>query len=280
MKRKVKPMNDNQAVSIALSEPDVSRVEEQPRLAGGAPTVPVAQPAETESTDRRSGWTAGRLTVLVIGALQVLVALGLLGGGGTALWADRTQRDAGYVTTDVHKFSTPGSALATERTELGAAGWGWLYAPALLNKVRIRVTPTNPRSTLFVGIGRTRDVDRYLAGVSHTVIADFWNSEVTAVDGGAAGSAPGLQDFWVASDSGAGTRDLVWAPTDGSWTVVVMNADGRPGISVGADLGARLPAVPWIAAGLLAAGTVFLVGGALLITAAIRRRNTSRASTV
>jgi hypothetical protein len=75
---------------------------------------------------------------LVIGALLVLVSLVLLGGGGTALWADRTQRDAGYLTTDVHKFSTLGSALVTEPTDLGSVGTGWLYSPILLDKVRIQ----------------------------------------------------------------------------------------------------------------------------------------------
>jgi hypothetical protein len=49
-----------------------------------------------------------------------------------------------------------------------------------------------------------------------------------------------------------------------------MNADGRRGIDVQADLGARMPAVLWIAIGLLAGGAVFLVGGGLLIAGAIR----------
>lgn len=273
-------MNDSQAVATALSERDASRLEEQPQLTEGVLTGPAAPPAGPEAVARRSGWTAGRIAALVIGALQILVSLGLLGGGGTALWADRTQRDAGYITTDVHKFSTSGLALATERTELGAAGWGWLYSPSLLDKVRIRVTPTSPGSTLFVGIGPSRDVDRYLAGVSHTVISDFWTNKTEVVNGATPASAPATQNFWVASDTGPGTRNLVWVPTDGSWTVVVMNADGRSGIDVGADLGARLPAVPWIAVGLLAAGAVLLVGGSLLIAVAIRRRSASRASTV
>jgi hypothetical protein len=52
-----------------------------------------------------------------------------------------------------------------------------------------------------------------------------------------------------------------------------MNADGRgPGIDVGADLGARMPAVLWIAIGFLAAGVVFLAGGALLIVGAFPPR--------
>ena len=94
-----------------------------------------------QAAARPSGWATGRITALVIGALLVLVAVTLLGGGGTGLWAELTQRDAGYVTTDVHAFSTSGSALATEPTHLGSPGVGWLYSPGLLGKVRIRVTP-------------------------------------------------------------------------------------------------------------------------------------------
>ena len=135
----------------------------------------VSSTALRSQTDaRRSGWTAGRIAALVIGVLLVLVSLALLGAGGTALWADRTQREGGYVTTGVHEFSTTGSALATVSTELGSAGIGWLYAPTLLDEVRIRVTPSDPGSALFVGIGRSTDVDRYLAGVNHTVITEFW----------------------------------------------------------------------------------------------------------
>ena len=217
-------------------------------------------------------WTSGRIAALVIGAVLVLVALALLGGGGTGLWADLTQRNAGYVTTGAHTFSTPGSALATEPTQLGSAGVGWLYSPGLLGKVRIRVTPASPSSALFVGIGPTAAVDRYLAGVNRTVISDFFGDKVQPIAGGPPGSAPGTQRFWVASATGHGARTLLWAPAKGSWTVVVMNANGRPGIDVAADLGARMPAVLWIAVGLLAAGAIFMAGGALLIAGAIRRR--------
>jgi hypothetical protein len=212
----------------------------------------------------------GRITALVIGVVLVLVSLVLLGVGATVMWADRTQRDAGYATTDVHEFSTSGSALATEPTDFGLAGTGWLYAPSLIDKVRIRVTTASSGSALFVGIGPSAEVDRYLTGVSHTLISDFWENNVQAIGGGTPASAPETQDFWVASATGAGAQTVVWDPTDGSWTVVVMNADGRPGIDVGADLGARIPALLWIAVGVLAAGAVFAVGGALLIAGAIR----------
>jgi hypothetical protein len=228
--------------------------------------------ARPETAARPTGWTGGRVTALVIGALLALVSLALLGGGGTGLWADLTQREAGYVTTDEHEFSTSGAALATEPTHLGSAGVEWLYSPGLLGKLRIRVTPVSSGSTLFVGIGRSADVHRYLARVNHTVISDFFEGNVKGVGGGTAQSRPGAQHFWVASTTGSGARTVVWKPTKGSWSVVVMNADGRGGIDVRADLGARMPSVLWIAIGLVAGGAVFMAGGALLIVGAIRRR--------
>jgi hypothetical protein len=228
-----------------------------------------------QAAARPSGWSGGRIAAVVIGALLVLLALVFLGAGGTGIWADLTQRDASYVTTGAHEFSTSGSALATEPTHLGSPGVGWLYSPALLGKIRIRVTPVSAGPALFVGIGRSSDVDRYLAGVNHTVISDFFGNKVGAVGGGTARSAPAAQHFWVASSTGPGSRTLTWHPHGGSWTVVVMNADARPGIGVRADLGARMPAVLWIAIGLLAAGAVFLAGGGLLVAGAIRGRRAS-----
>lgn len=250
-------MNQTDVSPTTPSEQAPARVEEPP----GPKVAPGAS--------RR---TAGRIAPLVIGALLVLVSLVLLGGGGTGMWAYLTKRDAAYVTTGVHKFSTAGSALATKPTHLGSAGAGWLYSPTLLGKVRIRVTPVSAGSPLFVGIARSKDVDRYLAGVDRTVINEFFGDKVEPVAGGRPRSAPATQRFWVASSSGAGTRSLVWKPADGTWTVVVMNADGRPGVDIGADLGARMPALPWIALGLLVGGAVFMAGGALLIVGAIRRR--------
>jgi hypothetical protein len=240
-----------------LSDRAPARVEEQP----GPKAAPGA-----------SGWTGGRIASLAIGSLLVLVSLGLLGGGGIALWAYLTQREAGYVTSGVHTFSTAGSALATEETQLGSAGVGWAYSPSVLGTVRIRVRPASSGPPLFVGIGRSSDVDRYLAGVEHTVISDFWGDKVEPVSGGRPDSAPGTQPFWVASSTGPGARTLHWKPADGSWTVVVMNADGRPGVDIRADLGARMPALPWIALGLLVGGAVFMAGGVLLIVGAVRRR--------
>lgn len=232
--------------------------------------------ARPEVDARSSGWSAGRIAALVVGSLVVLLSLALLGAGGTGLWADRTQREAGYVTTGTHEFSTSGSALVTESTHLGSPGVGWIYSPNVLGTVRIRVAPVDSASPLFAGIGRSADVDRYLAGVDRTVISDFFGNKTESVAGGVPRSAPGEQHFWVASSTGPGARTLKWDPHGGSWTVVVMNASGQAGVGVRADLGARMPDVLWIAIGLLAAGVVLLAGGGMLVVGAIRGRGYGR----
>jgi hypothetical protein len=245
------------------------------------PGRPAAVPPPPSAAARPSGWTGGRITALVIGALLVVVALGLNAAGAVALWADLSRRDsAGYVTTDIHAFSTAGSALATDPVELGDPRVAWLYSTVVLGEVRIRLTPADPGSITFVGIGPSDDVDRYLAGVSHTLISDFWSDRVQVIGGGTPASAPGTQDFWVASASGTGAQTLTWDSANGSWTVVVMNADGKPGVDVTTDLGATMPSLVGIAVGSLVIGGVFLIGGVVLIVGAIRRSRAPKARSV
>jgi membrane protease YdiL (CAAX protease family) len=242
-------------------------------LSGTGAGLEKLPPAEIAGKSSRS--SVGRIVRLSIGTLLVLVALLLLGVGGTGVWGDRTQRDAGYVTTSVHDFGTTGAAVATEATNLGSPGVDWLYSPSLLGELRIRVTPLNSRSAVFVGIGPSAEVDRYLTGVDHLLVTDFFRAKAKAIAGGRPRSTPGRQHFWVSSASGAGAQTIRWKPTKGSWSVVVMNADGKPGVAIGADLGARMPAVLWIAVGLLVGGAVFMAGAVLLIAGASPRNRTS-----
>ncbi len=50
-----------------------------------------------------------------------------------------------------------------------------------------------------------------------------------------------------------------------------MNADGSRGVDMRADLGAKVPAMGWIATGLLVGGTVLLAGAVTLLVLAVRR---------
>jgi hypothetical protein len=226
-------------------------------------------PGGDEVTVTKDRWGAGRITALVAGILVALFALGFLAAGGVALWADRSQRDdAGYVTTGEHTFSTGTYALATRKIDLRYFPSSWL------DRIRLRVTPTDPSGATFVGIARVGDVDRYLAGVGNARIDDF-TEEGTTYDvsqGGAPPGPPADQGFWDASSSGTGERTLTWSVEEGRWAVVVMNADATPGVDVRADLGAKVPVLLWAGIGLLIAAVVFGGGSALLLWVAFRTR--------
>jgi hypothetical protein len=228
-------------------------------------------PPTTPTRPVPSDWTGGRIAALVVGIVLALVAVAFVGAGGTALWA-AFQKDDGYVTTDVHEFSTSGAALATDPVDLGSAGVHWAYSSNLVDKIRIRVTPAGSGAPVFVGIGPSRAVDGYLAGVNHTVITDFWDETVDQVPGSTPASAPGKQTFWVAASTGPGTQTVQWNPSSGTWTAVVMNADGRPGLNVAADLGGTVPQLTWIILGTFLAGALFTAGAVFLIVRAVHRR--------
>jgi hypothetical protein len=53
--------------------------------------------------------------------------------------------------------------------------------------------------------------------------------------------------------------------------VVAMNADGSRPVSLRVNVAATLPALPWLAAGLLAGGVIVLIGGVLLIVVPAQR---------
>ncbi|MEU7788919.1 DUF4389 domain-containing protein [Amycolatopsis sp. NPDC049159] len=209
-----------------------------------------------------AGWTAGRIVAAVTGAVLVFGSMGLLTGGGAVLWADRTQRDAdGYLTASA-TFVSDGYAVATDPVAL--QGVAAPKATAVLGDVRIRAADTAGRP-VFVGIGRTADVERYLAATEYTTAGNRTHP------GGAPAVLPGDAGVWVASASGAGTQTVGWPVRDGQWTAVVMNADSSRGVSVRADAGATAPALGWIALALLASGAVTLAGGVVLIAVAAHR---------
>jgi hypothetical protein len=88
---------------------------------------------------------------------------------------------------------------------------------------------------------------------------------------GGPGPVPAAQPFWVATASGPGTQALHWSKERGAWSAVVMNADGSPGVEVGADVGLRFGFLLPIGLALLAAGLLLAAGAA--VSGRGRRRN-------
>lgn len=197
--------------------------------------------------------------VIVAGGVVGLIAMVAMAAGGTAIWADATQRDSnGYVSTNSHRYASPTRAIATEGVTIGSEVPGWA-----VGKVRIEADSSKP---VFVGIARKSDVDSYLAGTSYASATklDLDPFKVTYVPhrGSAAPGRPATQKFWAASATGSGTQALTWKIKSGEWSVVVMNADGSPGVSASVSAGAKIPWALW-------AGIGVAIFGALLLYAAV-----------
>ena len=254
------------AGTLALPQPAGVAPGQAPPQAGPPGAAPPLAP-------RPTGWTAGRVVSVVAGAVLVLFSLGLLGGGGAALWAQTTQRHGGYVDLGTTTYRTAGYAVASQTVSLHADTRGWDAASALFGTMRLRVTSTSGTAPVFIGIAPAGAADRYLAGVSYATVtgASGTGPVYTGRSGGPPAIAPGHAGIWSAHAAGTGTQVLIWPVKSGDWTVVAMNANGSRPVSLRVNAAATVPALPWVAAGLLIGGVLFLTGGAVLIAVPLRR---------
>ena len=241
-------------------------------------TPPAPAGAEPGSSARPGGWTAGRVLALIAGALLLFVSTGLLVGGAGLLWADRTQREGQFLWTSTSTVSTAGYAVTADQLTIEGSGADWAL-DSVIGTAQLQARPVSTDSELFVGIASAADAASYLRGVQYSRLDTLGEGSVdpgtvTVQRGGAPEVAPGAVDIWVAQSSGPGTQTLRWQPTRGTWTVVLMRADGTAGVAAHVRAGATVPAAPWIGVGLLALGAVLAGLGGLVIALAAHRATT------
>jgi len=218
---------------------------------------------------------AVKIVAIVVGSLLVLVGLALIAPGGFLLGVYGTQRDdSGYFESSSRVVSTSGYALTTPDIDIniGSDVGDWIPTGAL-GSMRIRGASSGS-IPLFIGIGPTDQVSKYLADVARDEVTDFgWLSAAVRYlhfDGGAPPSPPGQQIFWVAKQEGPGIQTLEWDIQDGDWTAVIMNGDASAPVMTTISLGARFGAFLAIAVGLVVAGIVLLAIGIVLIVLGAR----------
>lgn len=226
-------------------------------------TAPPPQPGNAPASRSRP-------VPLVIGVLLALVGLPLLLGGVGLGWAMATQRDDdGFFTTPTEQLDTDTVGLSSEVVDLGEAGPDDWWADRDLATVRLRARSTGTAS-VFIGIAPSTAVAGYLGRASYDEISDlrtdpFDYSLTRRGTGGDLRTAPTDQTFWTAQASGAGTQSLTWDLEPGSYTAVIMNLDGSPGVAVDLSAGGRLDLLAPLAWGLGLLGGAVILGGALLV---------------
>jgi hypothetical protein len=128
--------------------------------------------------------------------------------------------------------------------------------------------------TLFMGIAPADAVAGYLDGVAHDEITEWDSTQddieyvvYTTNEGTTDPAAPGTEGFWVASVSGSGELALDWTIERGEWALVIMNADGSPGVSADVRFGvATLSVLFPIGLASLVVGLAALISGGRMVT--------------
>ncbi|AHD20091.1 membrane protein [Rhodococcus pyridinivorans SB3094] len=214
----------------------------------------------------------GKVVMLVVGILLVLLGGAAAVGALILGWFFVVQRADGFITGPEGTLRTQTHALVSERLDLVTDD----QSPTGLRsedigRLLVQATALDPASAVFVGIAPVGEVEAYLSGVAHTVVTDlrFEPFEVTYRDvpGGDTPAAPYAQQFWVASAEGTGTQQVEWDLRDGTWTVVVMNADASAGIGVDVRAGIHIDLLGPAVLALLILGLVLLAVGVPLLFA-------------
>ncbi len=219
---------------------------------------------------------ARRTKVIGFGVGLVLAGLMLVLNGVGAL--SQTGNDGRYNLSDPLTIDVSSSAVTTDDVELLRGHYKCYSEGAPIHRflshddVRVRGVATGS-DALFMGIAPADAVAGYLDGVTHDEITDWScaSDDITDVvytrnEGATDPAAPGTKGFWVASVSGSGEQTLDWTIESGEWAVVIMNADGSPGVSADVRFGVLAPsglgALGWAS---LAVGLVALIGGGRLV---------------
>ena len=178
-----------------------------------------------------------------------------------------------YRLSDPLTMEVSSRAVVTDDVEL----LRWTTMPEFVSPpddIRVQGVATGS-DALFMGIAPADAVAGYLDGVVHDEITqwDSFQDDITDVvytrnEGTTDPAAPETKGFWVASVSGSGEQTLDWTIESGEWALVIMNADGSPGVSADVQFGvARLSVLLPIGLASLVVGLVALVGGGRLVTA-------------
>lgn len=206
----------------------------------------------------------------------VLVALGALAalaGAGVLAVHLAARDDDGYYSSPAERVTADGYAVTVSDVDLSDDD-AVEAIRSVIGRVRVQVDPAGERS-LFVGIARTRDLDRYLDGVAYSEVNEVEGNDVRYEQhaGGAPATRPARQDFWEASADGFGEQTLDWEVDEGNWSIAVLNADAAQGVDAKASVAVKSKALLWVGLGLFALALAMAGGGIAMVVADRRRRS-------
>ena len=219
--------------------------------------------------------SGGKIVLLVFGVIVLLISFGLMAGGGALIWADNTIKDSeGFYTTKTVQLERDSYAIVTPAADIDLRA-AWLWDWGNLATFKIEGSNNDPSKQIFIGVAEESDIQAYLSGVEYEEITQFrirpYRVDYRNHPGTSEPTTPTSQTFWTASTHGTGTQTLEWELETGSYSLVLMNADGSAGVDLSTVLGAKIPLIFRVGVGLLIGGIVVLIVGGFMVYLAVRR---------
>jgi hypothetical protein len=228
----------------------------------------VTAPSQTTASPPAHG--AGHIVLASIGGVVAAFG-GLLAIAGVALLV--SFGSDGRISSGAQAINTPTSALVTSAARIDDTA----EIADVVGDTSIQVAASSAgERPVFVGVGPTADVDRYLAGAAVDEVTDFdvdpFRLERRTTRGSATPAPPADESFWVAQSTGSGSAAVDWKVRDGSYRLVVMNADGSQRVATQTTVGVTIDDLSDVSWGLLIIGLVLIAGGTLTLVLSLRRR--------
>lgn len=213
-----------------------------------------------------------KLLLGLVGITGLVVAAGLLIGGGSLLWVDTVLTDQeGFINSTAIEAEVDGYALVVASTDVDLEPE--FPVDFELATFRLQVENQSASQGIFVGIAPTPSVEDYLEGVPHAIIEDLGSASPPLEHRSAATlrepERPVDQDFWLGSAAGTGTQELRWEIQEGEYAFVVMNEDASDGMSFDVVAGVRIPVIRPVSVSLLIGGALVLSLGTVFLALAL-----------
>jgi hypothetical protein len=213
---------------------------------------------------------AKRVILIVVGIVVLLCGLGGLATGIGITVLNGRDLNSGY-----HALGTQTSALVS-RTENVTNS-----SPSGSSVGHVDITISARSNTpVFLGIGPAAQVDAFVQNAAYDEVTDLrlspYRVDLVRHPGSQPLGPPSDESFWTVTATGT-SPSLDWRVTNGDYRIVVMNANGSPGVDVQSQFGIKIGGVGGIGVGVLIFGLILAVLGIVLIVLGIRSRPTPAA---
>jgi hypothetical protein len=209
-----------------------------------------------------------RIVLIILG---VLLSFAGVACGASGLAAFRSLDGDGFVNGG-GRMTTPSAAFVTDTAEVDAVATSASGEGSPTLRVVAQRADGGP---VFIAIASDEAVEQFLQQGSFETFralrfGPFRYESVVAAN--ANPLKPPEAGLFPLSASGPGEQSLVWPVEAGHWRLLIMNADGSPGVDVNVSFGVRFPYLRGFAIAGMLIGAILLVAGLTLLFFQLRPR--------